>query len=121
MGASTFVCLECHSAVTGELHRFPTETTLDEADRHDLVPRGTYFVSPGEFEPELSGDYLVNLKDLRNTRHHSDLRRLNGCCGLDGQDGFNILCENDHEVGIERSDCRHAHHSVSSCLRVTDA
>jgi hypothetical protein len=48
---------------------------------------------------------LVNLNDLVGTEHHQDRHRLNGCCGLDGCDGPNLVCPKGHEIGTERSDC----------------
>lgn len=51
------------------------------------------------------GDYLLNRKDVINLKDHSDYRRLNGCCGLDGCDGINKVCLNGHEIGTEKSDC----------------
>ena len=51
------------------------------------------------------GRVLVNLRDLIGTKRHADSRRLNGCCGLDGLDGANLVCVNGHEVGTEKSDC----------------
>ncbi len=117
----TLVCAECGALLVRGLHQLTDESSLDQADGHDLVPQGSYFISQGKFEPEKDGDFLVNLKDLQNTKHHTDLRRLNGCCGLDGLDGPNLLCENGHEIGTERSDCWLAHHAVLSCSRVRDA
>ena len=117
----TLVCTKCGSLVVSALRQLVDEAMLDEGDGHDRVPQGTYFVSLGKFEPEEAGDYLVNLKDLQNTKRHSDVRRLNGCCGLDGCDGPNLLCENGHEIGTERSDCWHAHHAVLSHSWVNDA
>ena len=117
----TLVCAECGALVVRDLRQLTDESSLDQADGHDLVPKGHYFISPGKFVPEKSGDVLVNLTDLQNTRHHSDPSRLNGCCGLDGLDGSNLLCENGHEIGTERSDCWLAHHAVLSCTHVRDA
>jgi hypothetical protein len=71
----------------------------------DYIPRGFYTISDGSFFRGTEGQYIVNLKDIVNTKHHTDYNRLNGCCGLDGLDGRNTLCENGHEVGTERSDC----------------
>ena len=116
-----FACTRCGLVITRKLRLLPESMPLDHAAGHDLLPPGNYFVSPGEFEPEKAGDYLVNLKDLQNCKHHSDLRRRNGCCGLDGFDGFNLVCDHGHEIGTERSDCWHGHHAVLSCSRVKAA
>lgn len=117
----TFACATCGCVLTRELRVLPRNVPLDQADKHPLLPQGTYRVSSGEFEPERPGDFLVNSADLQNTKHHSDPHRLNGCCGLDGCDGYNLLCPNDHEVGTERSDCWLPHYAVLSCAHVKDA
>src|SRR6266571_1330633 len=49
---------------------------------------------------------------LSGTKHHSDYHRRNGCCGLDGMDGPNLVCPNAHEVGTEKSDCWMPHAAV---------
>jgi hypothetical protein len=94
---------------------------LDLRDGHDLLPQGSFSISDGESEPEETGDYLVNLKDLQNTKRHRAHRRLIGCCGPDGLGGLNLLCEKGHEIGTERSDCWLSHHAVLSCRRVREA
>ncbi|HPF38823.1 MAG TPA: hypothetical protein P5081_18535 [Phycisphaerae bacterium] len=48
---------------------------------------------------------VIHLEDLCNTSHHPEGRRNNGCCGLDGCDGPNLVCPADHEIGTEKSDC----------------
>lgn len=78
---------------------------LSEEDGSDYLPPGYYLLSDGEFYANSVNDYILNKADVVNTVHHSDRRRLNGCCGLDGCDGPNTVCLNGHEVGTERSDC----------------
>jgi hypothetical protein len=121
MHLRTFNCFVCGCVLARDLRALPEEVQLDQADGHALLPQGTYRVSLGKFEPERPGDYLVNLADLQNTEHHSDPHRLNGCCGLDGLDGYNLVCANGHEVGTERSDCWLPHHAVLSCAHVKAA
>lgn len=116
-----FVCSICNCLLAHGLHELPEHVPLDQTDGHPLVPQGSYRVSSGACAPERPGDFLLNLADLQNTARHSDLRRLNGCCGLDGMDGYNLQCANGHEVGTERSDCWQAHHAVLSCAHVKDA
>jgi hypothetical protein len=55
---------------------------------------------------------IVNIADLVSIRRHPDFRRLNGCCGLDGCDGPNLVCTNGHEIGTEKSDCWTPHAAV---------
>jgi hypothetical protein len=85
----------------------------------DLLPVGRYAIAKGEFDSERVGDTLLNLRDVHNVKRHPDVGRLNGCCGLDGLDGMNLVCVNGHEVATERSDCWLPHHTVLSSLHTT--
>ena len=114
-------CKKCGVQLTGELVRLTDKSKLSQEDKSALVPKGKFFVSYGEYEPEHQGDFLVNLADLKDTRLTKDPSKLNGCCGLDGLDGFNILCPNGHEVGTERSDCWLPHYAILSVEKVTNA
>ena len=89
-------CSRCNWALTKLLERLTHNTIFNEME-DDSVPVGFY-------APE-RGDFVVNLNDVLNTKHHTDSRRLNGCCGMDGLDGLNTMCANGHEVGTEQSDC----------------
>lgn len=103
-----FICMTCKADVTRPVVPLGATGfhTTDEMEEPRL-PAGTFAV---EQENEAHfGWYFVNLQDTAGTRHHSDPRRLNGCCGLDGMDGKNILCRNGHEIGTERSDCWTSH------------
>ena len=87
---------------------FRERDALKEADGEPLLATGFYVIhqARGElFYHCEDGDYVVNLTDMQNTKHHPNRSRLNGCCGLDGCDGVNTLCINGHEVGTEHSDC----------------
>ena len=85
------------------------DTVLSETDGEDHITPGRYAVSTGEYFTGSEDKILMNLKDLIAVKHHSDHRRLNGCCGLDGLDGLNLICSNGHEIGTEKSDCWIAH------------
>jgi hypothetical protein len=82
---------------------------LDESDGKAHVPNGYFYQSQSEYWTNSNGNYLLNLADLKNTKHHWDKKRLQGCCGLDGTDGKNLMCCNNHEIGTEHSDCWAAH------------
>ena len=43
------------------------------------------------------GRGLVNLTDLVAAKRHPDFHLLNGCCGLDGCDGPNLVCARGHQ------------------------
>ena len=115
------LCKECSVQLTHKLTHLNNESSLSLEEKSALVPKGQYFISSGEYEPERKGDYLVNLSDLMNTQHTKNLSRLNGCCGLDGLDGVNLLCPNGHEIGIERSDCWMSHYAILSKEKVKKA
>ena len=80
-------------------------------DGKPAVPEGFFTVNNQEYWC-VAGDVVVNLADLVGTKHHQDYRRRNGCCGLDGMDGPNLVCPNGHEVGTEKSDCWMPHAAV---------
>jgi hypothetical protein len=92
-----------------DLEQLKDDSTLCEDDNKDHIPQGFYFVSEGEYYNGTEGQIIVNLRDVVNLVNHTDPGRLNGCCGLDGCDGMNKLCENGHEVATEKSDCWLAH------------
>ena len=75
------------------------------------MPEGVFAVNSHEYW-SASGRFVVNLADLVGTKHHSERSRRNGCCGLDGLDGPNLICVNGHEVGTEKSDCWMPHAAV---------
>jgi hypothetical protein len=110
MESVIFRCAHCGLPLTEPLAELTEGSEHNYTDASDLLPSGFYFIA-GLTEdkygwwPNSADNYLVNLKDIRNTKHHHDSRRLNGCCGLDGRDGRNLLCANDHEVGTGHSDC----------------
>ena len=55
-----------------------------------------------EFTPQ----YWMTVRDLLpGVELTADARRLNGCCGLDGCDGPNRVCDCGAAVGTEMSDC----------------
>ena len=114
-------CNACGVQLTEQLVELTDEKMLSQEDKSAFVPKGKYFVSSGEYVPEQKGDFLVNLSDLVGTQLTKDPRRLNGCCGLDGLDGLNLLCPNGHEVGTERSDCWLPHYAILSEDKVTSA
>lgn len=87
----------------------------EHADRLPLSTRGSAYKSdepimrafgdspaPLEFTPQ----FWVNPEDLTDrVSNTSNRRRLNGCCGLDGQDGPNQVCRCGAEVGTLQNDC----------------
>src|SRR5262245_9740566 len=96
-------CRACGIALTHSLEAMEDKSTPCYREGHSCVPKGRIWLSDGSFYP--AGNWVANLGDLVNTQHHPELRRLQGCCGLDGYNGVNRVCLNGHEVATETSDC----------------
>ena len=105
-------CRNCRAAVSGEVAELKDVSKLSEADGQDHLPKGYYRIATAEDDVIIgNGEFILNLKDLINTRRHSNKHRLNGCCGLDGADGMNIVCACGNEIGTECSDCWMPHYA----------
>jgi hypothetical protein len=107
-----FECPTCHQLVTRPLEPLPSDVPVRLEDGEAAVPEGYFALAEGDYWTGSVGSPLVNLADLVGTRHHPDPRRLNGCCGLHGSNGPNLVCERGHEIGTEKSDCWMAHAAV---------
>ena len=111
-GPVVFECPVCRAAITRPLQLLEPSLALCTEDRKDAVPRGFFAINTPDYWTEGSDRVLVNLTDLVETRRHPDPHRLNGCCGLDGCDGPNLVCAMGHEVATEKSDCWMAHAAI---------
>ncbi|WP_433127701.1 hypothetical protein ACQPWW_32965 [Micromonospora sp. CA-240977] len=124
-----FACLRCRTALTDDLHEAQLAELPEPVSPSDLqpgdvcpawVPPGMFAVDPQPFGPphvpiETDGRMLVsagprntvliNPDDLLVRQLHLDGRRRNGCCGLDGCDGPNLVCSCGAEIATESSDC----------------
>jgi len=110
-GNVVFECAVCRLPITRPLsHLAPDESVCLEYGQ-SAVPEGRFANNSADYW-SVAGGVLVNLADLVGTSRHPDSRRLNGCCGLDGCDGPNLVCVNGHEIATERSDCWMAHAAV---------
>ncbi len=98
-------CKTCHTELSPELQPLPADIPVNEADGEAYLPQGYYVVSDGNDYTNTEGKIIIHIHDLKNAIFHPDSKRLNGCCGLDGQDGPNRVCVNNHEIGTEHSDC----------------
>jgi uncharacterized protein (TIGR02996 family) len=105
----TFFCTRCELQLTKPLWPLGDQLCPDGAQDSPLIPSGFCWQATGDIV-NIQSHYCVNLDDLTNTKHHSDTRRLTGCCGPSGLDGLNIVCNNGHEVGTECSDCWMPHY-----------
>ena len=110
MKTASFRCAACGLLLTQPLQLLTDTTLLSEEDGTDYVPNGFYMAETDEgYYTTGAGNYVVNLKSLQNTKPHPNGSRRNGCCGMDGLDGLNVVCQNGHEVGTEKSDCWMVH------------
>ncbi|MFJ5546492.1 hypothetical protein [Streptomyces sp. NPDC093225] len=102
---TAFSCTSCQQRISPDLQEVPMPPPVtEEAPGHrflpPLVPRGSYAASPHTGAP------VLNLDDIMGVKRHPDPRRRNGCCGLDGLDGPNLVCGNcGAEVATQQSDC----------------
>ena len=105
-----FKCATCGLPVTGPVRLLDEVPDLPSEDGVDLLPVGCCWRDdrPGKS----CGRFLLNLRDMVNTRYHDDGRRTSGCCGPSGIDGVNRVCANGHEVATESSDCWTGPHHV---------
>ena len=108
----SFGCPTCRAVITRALGALPKDHPICLENQKPAIPEG-FFAAINAEDWAVSGTVVVvNLHDLVGTKHHPDRRRLNGCCGLDGCDGPNLVCPNGHEVGTEKSDCWMSHAAV---------
>lgn len=114
---TTFHCKACGLVLAEGLSEC-LEDSLCLDDGSPMLPPKMFFISKGTFSPEQVGDYLINVEDLLNTRLFEVAGRLNGCCGLDGLDGINHICQNGHEVATVRDDCWMPSHVILSSAMV---
>ncbi|MFJ7950718.1 hypothetical protein ACIQZG_04220 [Lysinibacillus sp. NPDC096418] len=103
------ICKACNLAISESLSELKDLNLVNKNDGQDYVPKGSYLIQEETDYERIKGSIIINIKDLINSKHHSDRSRLNGCCGLDGCDGMNRVCLHNHEIGTEYSDCWRVH------------
>jgi hypothetical protein len=104
------VCKSCEIEISNVLTELNDISLIKEEMEEDYIPQGYFLIVNEEDKVDEKGTIIINMKDLINSKHHPDGDRLNGCCGLDGLDGMNRVCLNDHEIGTENSDCWMPHY-----------
>lgn len=116
---ATFRCRACGAALTPSLREVPMPPAPHDADA--WIERGTCARDPEPFGPPYvpeaagsrvhvsagpQGTRVVHLDDALVVRHvPMPDRRMSGCCGPSGIDGWNRLCSCGAEIGAEQSDC----------------
>ena len=115
-----FQCPICRTAITQPLAPLNADQSLCVEDGKPLLPQGFFTICKEYWNAD--GQFIVSLADLVGAGHHLDRARLNGCCGLDGLDGPNLICANGHEIGTEKSDCwmPHAAVLIETVVRVNE-
>jgi hypothetical protein len=102
---TVFVCVACGSAVSRPVERLEDPKQISGKDGEPAVPVGRFAtVDPRQGE-SFAGWTMLNLADAVGTKPHPESGRWVGCCGADGMEGENTLCEKGHEIGTECSDC----------------
>lgn len=107
-----FVSRKSGVVITRPLAQLVSRELISEKDGTDYIPAGYYITLDDSFFFGVAGKYAINLKDIIRKRNHTEPWRLNGCCGLDGCDGLNLLDENGNEIGTEKSDCWMPHCAI---------
>ena len=106
------ICKQCSTRLTADLGLVPIDWQ-SQAMGEDLLARGSAMQVDGSSPESEIGKFLANVADAEHMTLTSDYRRLNGCCGLDGCDGPNLLCEVcGTYVATKRTDCWTRHHIV---------
>lgn len=119
-------CSNCGRFLTGCLEPVPVDFDPDWPDCKNMIPRGHYWIAH-DIQPErLNGHCLINLDDRFGLGYHPEARRHSGCCGRDGCDGPNQVCECGAEVATEVSDCwtsyfAHFETDAVALISVTDS
>ena len=104
------ICKACNLEISEPLTELKDLNLINVNDGQDYIPRGFYCIQEEDTAYGIvKGSIIINIKDLINSKRHSNRSRLNGCCGLDGCDGMNRVCLHDHEIGTEYSDCWRYH------------
>ncbi|MFB7878548.1 hypothetical protein ACFC06_25155 [Nocardia sp. NPDC056064] len=99
-----FACAACEQPLTGDLRESQMFPASDNLSDHRIaaprVARGTYAINYDATR------FILHPDDVPGTTRHADSKRCNGCCGLDGQDGPNLVCLGcGVDVATKESDC----------------
>ena len=100
-----FVSRKSQEVLTRPLARLKDSDSLSGADGKPHISVGHFADLNEEYFPPSLGSWVINIQDVLIHRYHGDQSRLNGCCGMDGTDGFNLIDSEDNEIGTEKSDC----------------
>jgi hypothetical protein len=125
---TVFTCARCEAVLTEDLAELPLADLGQPVVPYELasgedcpawVPRGSFAVDPDPHGPPYvpsateremisagpRNTVLISPEDLIVHALTPDLNRRNGCCGLDGRGGPNLVCTCGTEFATESSDC----------------
>jgi len=120
MSFTVWLCAECGTAITRSLKHLEDVTLLqnevsdEEYDPPQLVPLGYYVPSDTVlaagivvlgFSSISLGEVLFNTADLLDSHPTLVNDQDIGCCGYDGDRGYNWFCANGYAIGTQVSDC----------------
>ena len=100
-----FISAASGEALSRPVLPLPSREMLCYEDGKPHIPAGYYWNVDKEFFTGTKGKWVINIADILLRKLHHEVRRLSGCCGLDGCDGPNLVDSSGNEVGTERSDC----------------
>lgn len=105
-------CKKCKTILTKPLTNLTVNEFIEfekhNYDRKNFVQEGFLYQAHKDLSSLCKipqNNVVINLKDMQNYLYYNDSIRLLGCCGINGNNGINIKCLNNHEVATESSDC----------------
>ncbi|WP_088043240.1 hypothetical protein [Bacillus sp. EAC] len=109
------ICRTCKIEVSEEVEELKNTKLLYSNGDQEYIRKGFYIL---DFTPiggvvselNLKDFFIINIEDSINSKPHINPDRLIGCCGLSGVYGHNIVCINNHEIGIKEEDCSGPHY-----------
>ena len=121
MANSKFIlhCKSCHAPLSKpvEVYEAGEDSAVvpDLPDEDHAIEKGFAFKSAEPYRQtcgtskdalEFTPQFWKTIRDIPpSVKLTEDVRRLNGCCGLDGCEGPNRVCSCSAEIGTEMSDC----------------
>jgi hypothetical protein len=101
-----FSCSKCEVRLSQDLVVLKSAELISEEDGKDYIPAGYAYFEQRDFWSDHKELWCINANDKVNLEITEKERRVNGCCGLDGCDGPNMVCANcGIEVATAKLDC----------------
>ena len=102
-------CQKCGTHLTSELGWVsPSERNTKMGEQ--MLEKGSITQEDGSYLQGIEGVYIANPDDAINVYLTPETIRVQGCCGLDGCNGPNLLCENCKTyIATKMTDCWRVH------------